>query len=295
MQFQRSACLFLSMTHINQIRKEFEFEIANQVLKGQSYLPDTSEASILIIHGMGEYSRRYEKNMVPFFLKQSIAVFSYDQFGHGLSDEIRGHHPGYRYLLDSIEAVLGKIQRIVPQSRVYLYGHSMGGNVAINYALRRSSSLSGLIITSPFLKLAFDPPKWKMILGKLLAQWMPKLTMNSGLDSNFLSRDPEEVKQYNDDPMIHDKISAAYSLEMMEHGQWAIDHADQLKLPVFLAHGQQDQITSCSASRQFAINAGSLVQFEMFHEAFHEIHNDLDYRVLQEKILEWLNQTNIKS
>ena len=148
--------------------QEFSFNVHSTKFYGQSFEPAICKGVVVLVHGMGEYSRRYERTVVPFLLKSSIAVISYDQFGHGHSQGKKGHHPGYDYLLDSIEHLISKASVLFPSKPVFLYGHSMGGNVVINFTLRRKHQLKGVIATSPFLRLAFDPPGWKIFFGKLI-------------------------------------------------------------------------------------------------------------------------------
>ena len=124
-------------------RKEFEFQVKNLVLGGQYYPSDKAVAIIVLVHGMGEYSRRYERTVIPRLLKESFTVFSYDQFGHGRSACKKGDNPGYPNVLDALDLVISKAHKTYPDLPVFLYGHSMGGNVVINYALQRKGDLKG--------------------------------------------------------------------------------------------------------------------------------------------------------
>ena len=84
-------------------RKPFEFKICGLTLQGQYYEPKEVKAAIVLVHGMGEYARRYERTVIPKLLEQSFSVISYDQFGHGLSEGKKGHHPGFECILDGLE------------------------------------------------------------------------------------------------------------------------------------------------------------------------------------------------
>jgi len=271
-------------------RKPFEFQICGLTLHGQYYQPKKVNAVVVLVHGMGEYSRRYEQTVIPELLKQSIAVVSYDQFGHGLSEGKKGDHPGYECILDGLEAVLDKAKNLFQPLPIFLYGHSMGGNVVINYVLRRKNSLSGVIATSPFLKLAFNPPAWKMAFGKIIEQVYPSLTMPNELDAQALSKDQKEVKAYLDDPMIHDKVSTRFSLAFMKTGEWAIENASSLKTPMLLLHGTKDRITSHLASKEFAENSKDKVEFHPIDNGFHELHHDLEKQMVLDIICDWIEK-----
>lgn len=271
-------------------RNNFEFQVAELTLKGQYYEPKDTQAVVVLVHGMGEYSRRYERTVVPLLLKWSIAVISYDQFGHGHSQGKKGDHPGYNYLLDSIEHLITKAAVLFPSKPVFLYGHSMGGNVVINFTLRRTHHLKGVIATSPFLRLAFDPPGWKMFFGKLIGKIYPSVTMPNELDLQFLSKDQQEIEAYKNDPLIHDKVSTRYSLEMMKAGEWAIQHASSLTTPMLLMHGAKDQITSHLASKEFADKAKGMVTFIPVEHGYHELHHDLEKDMVLAQISDWIKE-----
>jgi len=271
-------------------RNNFEFQIAGLTLRGQYYKPEETQAVVILVHGMGEYSRRYERTVVPTLLKSSIAVISYDQFGHGHSQGKKGHHPGYNYLLDSISHMIEKAESLFPSKPVFLYGHSMGGNVVINFTLRRKHHLKGTIATSPFLKLAFDPPGWKMLFGKIIDRIYPAITMPNELDLNFLSKDQQEIEAYKNDPQIHDKISTRYSLELMKTGEWAIQHASSLTTPMLLMHGTEDQITSHLASKEFAQNSNGQVKFVPIENGYHELHHDIEKNIVLDQICDWIQK-----
>ncbi len=273
------------MTH-----KPFEIQICGLTLRGQYYEPGMTKAVIVLVHGMGEYARRYERTVVPALLEQSFAVLSYDQFGHGSSDSKKGHHPGYDCILDGLEKMLNKANTLFPTLPIFLYGHSMGGNVVINYVLRRSNNLSGLIATSPFLRLAFKPPGWKMVFGKLIDKIYPSLTMPNELDLQALCNDQKEIDAYVKDPMIHDKVSTRFSLEFMETGEWAIENAIKLKTPMLLLHGTKDRITSHLASEEFSKKSNGHTDFFPIENGFHELHHDLEKKVVLDMICNWIKK-----
>jgi acylglycerol lipase len=271
-------------------RKEFEIQIENWTLQGQYYAPKQVKAVVILIHGMGEYARRYEKSLVPALTSASCAVISYDQFGHGLSNFKKGHHPGFDYLLDSIEQGISKARELFPEKAVFLYGQSMGGNLVINYTLRRKHDLKGVIVSSPFLKLAFNPPLWKMIFGRVIHRVIPTLTLSNELDPEALSRDPLEIEAYKNDPLIHDRISTSYSLTFLKSGQWALDHATSLKTPMLLLHGSEDRITSEQASLEFAKKAGPIVSMVTVAGGYHELHHDLEKKMVLDRIYLWIEE-----
>lgn len=274
---------------------EFEFQIAGIKLHGQCYTPKLVKAVVVLVHGLGEHSKRYERTVVPFLTNNSIAVISYDQFGHGKTEGKRGLHPGYTFLLDAVDQMVSRAGKLFPEQPIFLYGHSMGGNVAINYCLQRTNILKGLIATSPFLRLAFNPPQWKMAMAGVLNKILPSVTMPSELDVNAISRDKNEIIAYQQDPLVHDRVSTGYSLEIMQQGEWAIEHAQEMETPMLLLHGTNDRLTSYMASEEFANRSMEHVEIVLYEGAYHELHHDLDKEKMLEKILSWIDSQILNS
>ncbi len=113
--------------------------------------------------------------------------------------------------------------------------------------------------------------------------------MDSGLDVNAVSRDKKAVKAYTDDPLNHDKVSPNFSVLFIESGEWAINNANRLNLPMLLMHGTDDRLTSYKASEEFAENAGNNVDLKLFEGAYHELHNDIIKNEAIDEIINWIN------
>ncbi len=245
------------------------------------------KAIIVLVHGMGEHALRYENSVVKHLIEDEFSVFSYDNFGHGNTKGKRGHCPSYRALQDAIKTVINQANKLYPELSTLLYGHSMGGNLVINYALE-NSDVKAVVATSPLLRLAFNPPKWKVALGRFMLTIFPSITLPSELDASGISRDEIEVKRYQEDTLVHDKISPMYSFPVFDAGEYAITNANKLEIPMLVCHGTGDKITSHEASKEFANNSNN-VDLELFEDAYHELHHDFCKQELISTLLKWLN------
>jgi len=269
------------------IHEEFDFNYHNTKFYGQYWQADNTKALVILVHGMGEHATRYTSSIIPEFLKHDISVISYDQFGHGKTEGKRGHNPSFDAVLDCVKIISEKANTLFGNVPTFLYGHSMGGNVVINYVLRRKHSFTGVIATSPFLRLAFQPPSWKLFIGKILQKIAPSMTMGNELDVTAISRDKAEVQKYIDDPLVHDKISSNYSLTFMKTGEWAIKNAAKLTVPMLVLHGTGDRLISHKASEEFAHNSSN-VTLKLFEGGYHELHNDLCKEDFIHTIVHWI-------
>ncbi len=254
----------------------FEWSWTQEGLKvfGQGWSPPQTKGVVCIIHGFNEHSTRYTQ-VAERLAQAGYAVLAYDLFGHGKTEGKRGHTPSYEALLDSVKLILNEAGTRFPGVKKFLWGHSMGGGIVLNYLLKRNPNISGAIATGPLLKLGFEPPAIKVLLAKIMIHIYPAFTESAALDSNAISRDTEEVRKYDADPYNHGKITAGTFLGMYNAGKWAIDHADNLKIPLLLMHGTADRLTSPEGTKEFAENAPkNLVTLKLWEGFYHELHNE---------------------
>ncbi len=269
--------------------QEYKFRIQGCEIYTRNVAPEEVKGVVVLVHGMGEHSGRYIENVIPTLLKVSLAVVSYDNVGHGKSNGKRGHCPSYSTLMEILGMVAERAESLYPDVPLFLYGHSMGGNLVLNYALRNSVKINGIVATSPYLRLAFKPPKWKMVLGKLMLKVLPSITLPSGLDPEGISRIPAEVEKYVKDPMVHDRVSPMFSFPIMEAGEWAIANANSLLTDTLLLHGTGDQVIDYTATEEFHKNSNR-TELQLFEGAFHELHHDKCQVELLAVITKWLKK-----
>jgi len=270
---------------------EFKFKTFDRLqLFGQSWQPeDQSRAVVCLIHGLGEHSGRYG-HVADRLTQAGYSVFAFDLRGHGKSEGPRGHTPSYEALMQDIYFLLEVANKQFPQLPSFLYGHSLGGNLVLNYVLRRQSHLKGVIATDPWLRLAFEPPCFKIILAQITNYIWPSFFQKNGLDTKVLSRDPEVVHAYENDPWVHDHISARMFIGIYQSGQWALENASEFSLPLLLMHGGEDKIISVTASHEFAITKTKNCTLKIWDGLYHEIHNEPEKEEVFKFLIDWIDK-----
>ena len=246
-----------------------------------------AKAAIMLVHGHGEHVARYD-HVAAALTEKGYAMLGFDLRGHGKSGGPRGHTPSYDAMMDDIASFSQQTDQRYAGLPRFLYGHSLGGNLVLNYALRRKPDLHGVIATGPWLKLAFDPPASQVTLGRLMNGIAPGFVQHSKLDTRGLSHDQLVVDKYNNDPLVHDKISARLFVAIYDSGLWALEHAAEFPLPLLLMHGAADPLTSAKASQEFAQKAGNKVTLKVWDGLYHEIHNELEKAEVFNFMLDWL-------
>ncbi len=270
----------------------FEFIIKTKdrlKLHGQGWEPDAgAKAAVCLVHGLGEHSGRYG-HVGEAFNRAGYALISCDLRGHGRSDGPRGHAPNYSALMSGIAGLLDTAATRYAACPRFLYGHSLGGNLVLHYALRQRPDLAGIIATAPLFRTASKPPAWKLAMLRAMCQLRPSLSTSSGLEVTALSRDKKVVWAYRNDPLAHGRVSARLAVDMLRNGKWNLEHATEFTLPLLLMHGDADRITSAKATREFSARTNARCTLKIWNGLYHELHNEPERNRVLDYILDWLD------
>ena len=268
--------------------EEFDFQSRDHLkLYGLKWDIENPSAIICMVHGLGEHIERYAHVAEAFNLKK-ISFWGFDLRGHGISEGKKGHAPSIHHLFDDVEQLLVIIRKNHPDTPIVIYGHSMGGNIALNFLLHRNSKeISAGIITSPWLRLTNPPKGFQLMLAKFGSQFLPSFAQPNGIDVQDISSVKEEQEAYANDPLNHDRITGGLFMEINSMGEKAIAMADTLKTPILLAHGVEDNITSPMGSKDFAKNAPK-VDLKLWEGLRHETHNEHTKEEVIKHYVDWV-------
>ena len=246
-------------------------------------------AVIALIHGFGEHSGRYA-HVADFFNKNGFAVVAMDVRGHGLSEGKRGHTPRFETYLDDLAMFIDFVKTQFVGKPLFLYGHSMGGNLVLNYVLnRKTDGIAGVVATSPWTRLAFEPKPILITLGKMMRSIYPAFSQDSALNADHISTDPSVVAAYKADPLVHSKITASAGMGIKDAGEWLADFKGKMPIPTLIMHAGDDRLTSQPASEAFAKQVSGDVTYRKWNGMFHEIHNEPDKLAVFNYTLGWLD------
>ncbi|MBR3706970.1 MAG: lysophospholipase [Firmicutes bacterium] len=257
----------------------FDLEGRNFKIQGYHYPCENAEKVVVLIHGIGEHAGRYAR-MAEYFEKEKIAIVSMDLRGHGRTDGKRGHCAPREEVLKDIDALIEHAQKLYPGIPVVMYGHSMGGNITLDYRARggMNDTPCGYIISAPWIRLCSPGGE---ILSKLLvplAKIAPEFTITQTIGEEKLGNG-EYVKPYVADPLVHPKVSFLCALGgfgtglALEKGTNE-DNGRAKKIPCLLMHGTDDMVCSIEGSRRFAKHQDpEYFQMIEWPGYYHEIHN----------------------
>jgi alpha-beta hydrolase superfamily lysophospholipase len=248
------------------------------------------KAAIALVHGLGEHIGRYE-HVGAAMTENGYALLGFDLRGHGKSGGPRGHTPSMEAFLSDIDLFLEGVARRYPGGKQFLYGHSLGGVLVLNYALRRKPHLAGAISTAAALHTSVEEQKVKVVMARILGSLLPSIVFASGLDPNTLSRDPAVVQAYIRDPLVHDRITLGLGKTMLTAAQWIFENAHELQLPLLIMHGTKDMLGFPRGSQEFASLAPKeLITLKMWDGFFHEIHNEPGKDQVFRVMFDWLDR-----
>jgi alpha-beta hydrolase superfamily lysophospholipase len=245
------------------------------------------KAVACLVHGLGEHAGRY-RDVTGVLTGAGIALFSLDLRGHGLSDGKRGHAAPRSMILADVDALIRHARETHPGVPVFLYGHSLGGNIVLSHRLFGKEQVAGTVSTSPWLILAKPLPSAQVAFMRLLGKIVPGLTINNGLDPNGLSSQIQVVEDYRNDPLVHPFVSVQTGLDAMDMARIILERASENHGPVLGLHGGADPICSIEGSRRFAEKAGLQCTFREWPGMRHELHHEVIWPEVAQAIADFI-------
>jgi alpha-beta hydrolase superfamily lysophospholipase len=255
--------------------------------------PPPARGTVLIVHGLGEHILRYE-HVARSLNAAGWNVVGHDHRGHGRSGGDKGALKDSDDLVRDLSVVIDTARAQYPGPLVLL-GHSLGGSIAARFVAEGLAAspagwhrqVDALVLSSP----AFDPgmnSAQKMMLS-MAAPLAPNLAVNNGLKPAWVSRDPAVVKAYQDDPLVHDRITPRLVQFILDAGELAIASAPKWKLPTLLMYAGSDKCVSPRGSEAFAKAAPkNVVTTREFAQLYHEIFNEPEKAEVLEVLGNWL-------
>ncbi len=171
---------------------DYNHETGTMIGKGgleiffQSWKAESPRGILVISHGLGEHSGRY-KYLLEHLKGKRISVYALDHRGHGRSSGRRGHVMDFGEYTADLAYFINFARDEYPGIRIFLLGHSMGGIIAMNYAIAHQDVLAGLILSSPALVSVVEAPRYESRHGSVIIKIfsLPPGIQRAGCQSHF--------------------------------------------------------------------------------------------------------------
>ncbi len=237
---------------------------------------------MVLVHGIGEHSGRYE-HVGGAFAEAGVDVLAHDQRGFGRSGGTRAYVESFDDYLADVEPLIADRRTLgVP---VILMGHSLGGLVSASYLLSSRPQPDLAVLSSP--ALAAELPGWQRASAPVLGSIIPKLKIPADFDGSVLSRDPDVQRAYEEDPLRVPVTTARLGREIL-HGMTRVNtHLDRLELPTYVFHGSDDTLVPPSASAPLEVLPN--VTHRLWPGLRHECLNEPEHEQVLAEIIAWLD------
>jgi acylglycerol lipase len=245
--------------------------------------PTATVATVVIVHGIGEHSGRYV-HVGKYFAEAGLRTISFDLRGHGRSPGRPVFMKRYAELATDVDSVL----RHFGGGPTFLFGHSFGGQLALWTAQHFRLKLAGLILSSPWLALAFAPPRWQVFVARKINRMIPGLRFPTGINPERLSRDQAHLDSLEDLDLLHKFSTVRFYLEAA-NAALEIIGSPRVDFPVLFAYGEADEVTSCKVAEEYftRLQAPSKM-FKIYPALRHELHNEPEREQVLADYVEWM-------
>lgn len=249
-----------------------------------------AKAAVFLIHGYGEHAGRYQ-HIADKLATHGYSLYAFDLRGHGKSDGERGFINTFDDFVFDTDAALKRFNALRGDLPAFHMGHSMGGLVLVLYVTSRKLETNGLVFSSPFLKMATEVASVVRALSGVIASVAPKLPMGD-VEAEAISRDIEEVKKYEDDPLVfHGKVVAKTGARMIRATTYARSVVDQIEDPLLIFHGTDDRLAHFDGGEWLYEHAAAEDKtFHVYRDGYHELFNDIERNRFYNELTAWLDE-----
>lgn len=238
------------------------------------YTPPEPRATVVVAPGGGDHAGRYPA-LTTALVEAGCEVALLDFRGHGRSGGRRWHVNAFDDYLGDLDAFVAHARERAAGRPLFVVGHSNGGLVAATWALGPGRGIAGLVLSSPWLRLRFTPPRVKVAAARLLDRVVPWLPVPTGLRSDQLTTDPALQRWTDEDPLYLRAASPRFFLESQRAQALLVAEAARLTCPVLVLVGEEDPIADPATSRAFLAAAGSAdKELHAYPGLLHELFNE---------------------
>jgi alpha-beta hydrolase superfamily lysophospholipase len=245
-----------------------------------------SNVTFAVVHGLGEHSGRYAR-FADGMAKHGMSTWALDLRGHGQSDGQRGHVDSWSQWTDDVAAFVAHARATVG-GEVIPVGHSFGGAAMLSTVLAgKLPSSRRFVLSSPALKLRLQAPAWKVAVAPIASKLVPRLAMGNEVDPGSVSKIPEVVEAYRNDPLVHDRISSRLYTEWVNAAADIFARADQIRIPFLILAGTADPLIDPEGSRLLNEKTPSVSELHMLEGRYHEPFNDVGSDEVFQLVADW--------
>jgi alpha-beta hydrolase superfamily lysophospholipase len=244
---------------------------------------------VLVVHGLGDHAGRFGL-LAEALSRRGYAVMGYDQRGHGKSEGKKGYLPRFDVLLEDLERVWAHAEAtLAGEGPPFLYGHSMGGLVALRYLQTGPRGVPGAVLSAPWLATTARIPLWKELAASVLRRVGPTLLLPTSIADRDLTADEAQQRAYREDALVVRGISVAMYDAVRDAQSRALAEPASVPVPVLVLLPMADPVADLGRTLEWAARAGPGVEVERLPGLRHEPHNEREREAVFRRVADWLD------
>ncbi len=261
----------------------------NFVIFERSWICENAKGVVLLTHGVAEHSGRYD-HVAQSLVAGGYTTVAFDLRGHGQSSGKRNYIKSFQDHLNDLATEIIRTKAAFPDLPLFLFGHSMGGGIVTLFTIERQPDVKGILLSGPSVKVSDDISPLLQKISGLISAILPKLPVIT-LESHDISKDPDIVKAYDEDPLNYrGGILARTGAEILNATKKITAQADSISLPILIMHGSADKLADISGSKMLYEKVSSTDKtLKIYDGLYHEILNEPEQDQVKADMLAWLD------
>ncbi|MGY5874742.1 MAG: alpha/beta hydrolase [Candidatus Thorarchaeota archaeon] len=248
------------------------------------------KAAVLAIHGLGAHSGTIS-TVCEYLANNGFVVYTPDLRGFGHYSGEKGHIESFDEYNEDLHKLAAYIRSQHITKSHFVYGHSLGGLIALHYAAEYPESFDGLVLPCPAISERLEVSKVLRILAGLLSKLNVKKKFENGLNHDLISSNPEVVKRNKEDPLRYDMVTSRYAASGLKAREEGALLGPRITTPIFLSHTSGDQILIPEKTREFFETVAAEDKlFKMYDDFYHEPFEEPGAEQILQDIISWLNE-----
>jgi alpha-beta hydrolase superfamily lysophospholipase len=255
------------------------------------WTPDTPPKAVVILaHGFGEHARRYD-HVAQRFGEAGLITYALDHRGHGRSGGKRVMARDVAEFTADFDTLVGFATRENLGLKRVVLGHSMGGGIVFAYGVERPDNYDLMVLSGPAVAAQDMVHPLVAFAAKGLGALLPGLPVQE-LDFTAISRDPEVVATYDNDPLVyHGRVPAGLGRALLQVGETMPQRASALTAPLLVVHGSDDKLVPVAGSERLVECVGSTdVELKVYPGLYHEVFNEPERNQVIDDVVAWINK-----
>ncbi len=252
----------------------------------RAWLPEVpTTKALLLFHRGHEHSGRWQQTVEALGL-EDVAVFAWDQRGHGRSAGPRGSAPDLATVVRDVEDWVRHLRDVhgIALRDTIVLAHSLGAVIATAWVHDYAPPIRGLILATPAFRIKLYVPFAVPLLRLRQALFGPGY-VHSFVRVGMLTHDPNQAEDYRRDPLIFRQIAVNMLLDLHDTSQRLLADAGAITAPLLVLAAGKDWVVRQSPQRQFVERVSSPVKrFEVLPGFSHAIFHEKERRLVVEKV-----------